>query len=266
MPCSIETSCLGELLIIKGKVQNGKVVDEIIWQKSDELKNMLSKFSFDEVFDGSKHMIQSKNIEVNETLNLNLNENDLCFFSHHKVLLNKKITSKTDYTFNIAAGFKTWKECAKEGVWVSLCSDFFGFSDVLSLLESSFLNFYLKKIQKMHIFTNEDALDSWKEFKKQSPFELEIYNAYKSHKDELLEWSNFNQENLKNIKFAFFASVGQFKVLKDKLKNPEMIIATLPGKTYEAVKSSLKNVYALPSLSVWRSIYDKVFSANSKTN
>jgi hypothetical protein len=118
----------------------------------------------------------------------------------------------------------------------------------------------------MHIFTNEDALDSWKEFKKQSPFELEIYNAYKSHKDELLEWSNFNQENLKNIKFAFFASVGQFKVLKDKLKNPEMIIATLPGKTYEAVKSSLKNVYALPSLSVWRSIYDKVFSANSKTN
>jgi hydroxymethylbilane synthase len=167
------------------------------------------------------------------------------FIANHKLIRpgnDEKIKPKTV----IAAGTRTWFELARQGYWVTACSDGIGFKFILSALEMP-----LFKIRQPDIcvITNEDAAKRWLAKK------IKAVPGYRQSGDV----NPVLAGKIMKAEYIFWASFSQYLAYGKYAKTTAVHICAA-GETATLLKEQELNPVIFPtikSFESWRAIYTR---------
>lgn len=224
----------GRLLNISGFDSVNQPIDDILF----EINFILHGKS---LFSASDFMGDFFENDFFENVDFQILENKKdIFISHHRAVFDKNLTEILKQKNVWTAGTKTWFELAKKGIWVSGCSDGFGFdflkplwkSDLIDVLESDILT-----------ITNENAAENATENRSI----LATYRLKPLFKKEILD-------RLRSADAIFWTSFAQFEFYQ-KFVKPGAFHLCPSGKTADLIQKTGAKPIVFPTIKafqVWR--------------
>ena len=163
---------------------------------------------------------------------------DFVFVANHKAVHSPAFIEALQSKKVWAAGYRTWTELAKKGIWVEGCADGLGLDFIQPVLFSKYVNAQKSEVT---ILTSQSGYERWKE---EGWKATHSYQATATPSTEIIK-------GVSEADIILWTSFEQYLSLKDYTK-PNVVHCSLYGKTCDLLKESNINPIVFPGIKAFQ--------------